>query len=262
MSREAMQYLNNYWDGVGRGMYKSIPVNKFGRNPAVSTSTPEDVWDVGGDYVQPVTAEVCNLASSENLEDIPGGDGLRTVEVRGIDENFSLVTETKNMNGTTVVPTTNKYWFIHRVKGTIWGDNGVNTGTITATSTATGTPVLAQINIGKNQTFMAMMMVPDGYWLWIKHWNSAIRLTAGGAGEYELQSKLLTGTGFQPVESVGVATQAGTKRIPFEPLIGFPPRTIVKVRVIDVSAANMICSSSFHGELELVPTGFTGPVTI
>jgi hypothetical protein len=103
--------------------------------------------------------------------------------------------------------------------------------------------------IGKNKTFMAMMMVPDNYNLWIKHWNSSVRLTAGGSGEYELQVKPV-GEVFQPIEIVGVATQAGTKRIPFEPLVYAPPRSIVKVRVISLSAASMICASSFQGSLE------------
>ena len=263
MGREQNQYLENYWDNLGKGIIQdNIPVNKFGKNPAVSTSTQEDIWDTGGDYVQAATAELINLASSDDTDDKAGQDGMRTVKVYGVTDTFALASELVNLDGTTPVLTTNKYWFIHRMEGTIFGANGVNTGAITAITTATGTPTLATILAAKNKTFMAMFMVPDNYWLWIKHWDSSLRLAAGGSGEYELQSKLLTGTGFLPVELVGVATVAGTKRKTFEPIVGFPPRTIVKVRVIELSAAAMKCSSSFHGELELVPTGFSGPLSI
>lgn len=252
MSRHITDYEHNYWDNVGRGVVgNSIPVNKIGKNPAVSTTTPEDMWDTGGDFVEAVTAEVVNIRSANDIDDKVGGDGALTVGVRGVDDNFNLANEIVIMTGNTDAPTLKKYWFIHELEVLTAGVNGVNTGAITAITTAAGTPTLATILAAKNKTFMGMMMVPDNYNLVLKHWNSSVRLAAGGAGEYELQIKP-DGEVFQPVEVVGVATQAGTKFKIFEPLISIAPRSIVKVRVIELSAAAMKCSSSFHGALEKI----------
>ncbi len=260
MTRVLDYYEVNYWDNVARNVIPgAIPVNKFGRNPAVSTSTSEDVWDTGGLYVEPPTAEVVNLSSSSpNDDNTTPNTGARFVQVYGVSDGFALVNESVEMNGTGDVPTVNKYWFIHRLKTTEAGSTGSNVGTITAITTATGTATLATMLPTLNQTFMAMMMVPDGYYLRIKHWNSSIRLNAGGNGEYQLLIKP-TGEVFQPSDVVGVATNAGTKPLMYEPFIQAPPRSIVKVNVIDVSAAVMVCSSSFHGALERIKTGFVPP---
>lgn len=261
--RHKIDYEHNYWDNIGKGVLgDNIPVNKFGRNPAVSTSTPEDIWDTGGSFVEAPTAEVVNIKSSVDEDDnTTPNTGARTIEVRGVggpNGEYNLANEIVDMNGQVNVLTLNKYWFIHEIEVTESGATGANEGNITAITTASGTPTLATMLVGLNKTFMGMMMVPDGYYLWIKHWNSSVRLAAGGNGEYALQIKP-AGEVFQPVEIVGVATDSGTKRIPFEPIIGAPPRSIVKVRVLGLSAASMICSSSFMGELEKVVSGYAPP---
>ena len=252
--RYKTQYEVNYWDNVGRGIVPdTIPVNKFGRNPSVSTSTPEDIWDTGSDFVEPPTAELCNVSSTSPNDDL-GNTGAEHVELRGIgglNGEYNLVSEIVEMNGVGDILTQNKYWFVHRVKVTQAGATGNNVGTITIITTATGTATLASILPTNNKTFMAMMMVPDGYNLWIKHWNSSVRLQVGGAGEYELWCKPI-GQVFQPVSAQGVATQAGLSRTLFEPLIRFTPSSIVKVRVVELSAASMTCYSEFHGSLEKV----------
>ncbi len=258
MSRVKDYYEVNYWDNVARkGIPGAIPVNLFGRNPAISTGTAEDIWDTGGDFVEAATAEVVNITSADTADDL-GDTGAEIVRVSGINATFDLASELVTMNGVGDVPTIGEYWFIHEMEVIQAGAGGVNAGAITAITTASGTPTLATMLLGLNKTFMGILMIPDTYFLRIRNWNSSISLAAGGFGEYELQIKP-TGAVFQPVEIAGVATGDGSKLIPFEPLIQAPPRSIVKIRAINVSAVAMICSSSFHGALEKVKTGFTAP---
>lgn len=82
-------------------------VHRVGSNQSLSTS-PEDIWTVGGIYTPPTTASGLELAST-SANDTGLGSGARTVNIVGLDSNFEVISETVTLSGTTVVPTMNDY---------------------------------------------------------------------------------------------------------------------------------------------------------
>jgi hypothetical protein len=78
------------------------------------------------------------------------------------------VSETVTLNGTTDVPTTTQFWWINRMRVLTANSFSGNAGTITATSTASGTPLLGQIEVGENTTATAQYMVPRNHTAYIR----------------------------------------------------------------------------------------------
>jgi hypothetical protein len=133
-------------------------VNKFGRNADVDTGANENIWDGGGLYSWPTTAQVHDLVST-SVNDASAGTGARTVQVYGLDSTYTEITETVTMNGTTNVATSNSYLRIYRMVVKSAGSLGLNEGIISATGQTDAT-VSAQISATYNQTLMAIYTVP------------------------------------------------------------------------------------------------------
>ncbi len=146
---------------VQRGRVNGVTFNnKFGRNAA--TATGDAIWASSTAYNEPATCELCNVVSSD-VNDTAAGTGARTISITGINELYNIVTETLTLNGTTPVSTVNKYCNIHRAYVLTAGSGGTAAGNITITSTAAGTPAIAYIALGYNQTQSTVYMVPTGY---------------------------------------------------------------------------------------------------
>ena len=170
----------DYGLAVQRGQVSGVTFNnKFGRNAA--TATGDAIWAISGAYTEPATAEVCNVKSTDNTKDISGGTGALTIIISGIDENYDIVSETVTLNGTTNVLTTLRYFNIHRAYVTTSGTDLTAAGTITITSTASGTPVISNIAIGYNQTQSTIYMVPRNYTAYINLPNVSGQNTTSNA---------------------------------------------------------------------------------
>ena len=134
-------------------------IDKFGENADVDVGT-EDLWSGGGIWVAPTQARIHQIAStSVNDDGDPAGTGARTITYSGIIADGTRATETKTLNGTTNVPTTNAFTMIDRMEVLTVGNTGSNVGTITATADGDGT-VTARIEATQNQTRMAIFQVP------------------------------------------------------------------------------------------------------
>ena len=168
-----MSYLFNrdYGLEVQKGnVPKTTFINKFGRNAA--TATGDAIWAPSTAYTEPVTCELANVTSS-SASDAAAGIGARTIHITGINELYNIVSETVTLNGVANVSTVNKYCNIHRAYVLTAGTSETAVGTITITSTAAGTPVIASIAIGYNQTQSSVYMVPTGYKAYINLPNVA-----------------------------------------------------------------------------------------
>jgi len=136
----------------------------YGTTPSSSAGTFRTVWEnmATTEYVFPPSAITMNLKSDTV------GD-TATITIVGLDASYNILTENLVLNGTTNVPTVNKYFRVNSIfvsTGSVTNPSGV----ITLSNTG-GTVIYAQINtatfngvtssIGTSQ--MAVYTVPTGY---------------------------------------------------------------------------------------------------
>ena len=134
--------------------------NKFGENLGVST-VEQDIQSQGGVLTFLQTAEIITI-SSNNAADTIVGTNARSIEIFGLDENFTEIDEIVNLSGTTNVNTTKEYIRINRFNvKSVGGYGNTNLGIITAIASLNQT---TQIEIpaleGQSQT--THYTVPSG----------------------------------------------------------------------------------------------------
>lgn len=235
---------------IASGHYRSIngavwtAENKFGRNSEVTTGTdPEDVWDAGGLWVAPTTARLHDIASTDTTDDA-AGTGARTVQVYGLDANYVLQNEIVSMDGVSNVATASTYTRIFRMVVRSAGGGAANAGDISATAQTDGT-VTAQINVGNNQTLMAVYTIPAATTGYILQWNGTINKSGGNAGAVDLTLRVRPfGEVWQVKWYHGLMTTGSSHfdseyRTPLE----IAPRSDILVRIDGVTATVDIGSS-------------------
>lgn len=132
----------------------------FGYNPDLDTSE-ETIWADGGTVPHPANASVLAIVSTSTDDDgSPEGTGARTVYIEGLDGNYSTVSETVTLNGTSNVSTTNSYLYINQFYVATVGSGGANAGEITAKLNSTLYDIIAT---GYNNRTTAHYAVPAGY---------------------------------------------------------------------------------------------------
>lgn len=144
-----------------------------GFNGAIINATFEDIADQSALIVQPTTAVLLEVASSD-VNDTSAGTGARTIRVYGLDANYRFQTEDFTMNGQTVVNGAKSFIFVYGAEVLTAGSGLVNAGTIyvadaVVTWTAgvpTGggalTKTFAAINIGHNNSHAGYYCIPAG----------------------------------------------------------------------------------------------------
>jgi hypothetical protein len=134
-------------------------VNKFGSNPSVTANTEEDIWDGGGTYVWPTTADITHIRQAT---DQVGTDANATIEVQGLDTNWALVTQTVDLDGTDTTTPVALGTALKRVFRMKVLENIVLAADVELRNVGGGT-TYAIITAGNNQTLMALYTVAAGY---------------------------------------------------------------------------------------------------
>lgn len=219
-------------------------LNKFGRNLDIDTAAEEDVWSYGGLWVPPTTARV--HAITAGAADVAvTGTGARTLEIQGLDATFASVTETVNLNGATPVNTAYSYVIIHRMIVKTAGSGGKNAGIILATA-ATDATITASIEVGYNQTLMAIYQVPAGKSLYMSGYYASINATTAAKADVFLWAKPFGETWqIKHVQGIDSSGNGVLDRI-FCPPVKFAEKTIVRISAT-VSANNTDVSAGFDG---------------
>ena len=228
-------------------------VNKFGKAPDVDTGTATDVWD-GADgaistdvWVPPTIARVHDIVSTLAIDTNSAGIGARTVEIQGLDTNWDLQTETVNMNGTTNVATANSYRRIFRMKVVTAGTLGINAGKITATAQTDAT-VTAVIQVGNNQTLMAIYTVPNGKTAYITSYYAsfagATPSTVSGNVRMLIKNVNASNTVFQLKHILGIVGGDRFQHF-FAPYYKVTEKHDIKLHMNDSSANNTELSGGF-----------------
>lgn len=132
-------------------------VNKFGENPTVTVNTTADVWDGGGVYSWPSTADITHLRQATDQVAMRGG----TVEVQGLDANYALTVQDVVLDAadtTTPVALTTPLIraFRMKVQEPVVADQDIELRNVGGGTT------YAVIRAGFNQTLMALYTVPAG----------------------------------------------------------------------------------------------------
>jgi hypothetical protein len=127
-------------------------VNIYGYQTAVTTAFIP-LWENATAYAYPNSAITMNLAGS-------AGDTAQIL-IQGLDANYVQIQETLTLNGTTVVPTVNKYFRINSMSVVV-GSATNPSGAVTLKD-VTNTTTYAQINTGVGRTQAGIYTVPAGY---------------------------------------------------------------------------------------------------
>jgi len=166
-----------YYLAVAEGKVSGVsPVNLFGFSSNVSTGTPVTLWELTGTtaFTFPTTAGQVTLVSSSASDNT-----LATVLISGVDSSWNILTESKTLNGTTNVTTTNSFLRINSIVLTVPGTGQTtNVGNITATI---GGVTRARIDAGIGRTQQSAYSVPNGYTFYLTNIN-AYSGGANGAG--------------------------------------------------------------------------------
>ena len=166
----AVNHLNrsNHFETAKGHLEGQSTFHRFGLNEATGTVF-EDVWTVSANMVYLTAAETINVSSSSISDDL-GSTGAEIIRIQGLvvdaDNDWNTVIETLTLNGTTIVPTVNKFIRINRAWVYQAGSNTANAGKISMVSAISAT-IQAEITIGDNQTLMSHFTVPSGHTAYI-----------------------------------------------------------------------------------------------
>ena len=140
-------------------------VNKFGANALITAGTEEDIWDGGGTYSFPTTADITHIRQAVDQATMQG----ETIEVQGLDTNWDLTVQDVVLDGsdtTTAVALTTALKRVFRMK--VMADV-VTTEDVELRNVGGGT-TYAIIQAGLNQTLMAIYTVPNGKTAYLAQW--------------------------------------------------------------------------------------------
>lgn len=136
-------------------------ISKFGRNANITNST-EDIWSGSTLYTYLTSGSMLWISSSDTDDD-------QDIEVQGLDENYVAMMDTVTLLGQAAVEISDSWIRVFRMRNIGTTDNA---GTIEAYSDSTGitggnlgagdADIKARIEIGENQTTMALWTVPAG----------------------------------------------------------------------------------------------------
>lgn len=186
--------------------------------------------------------------SGATLADV--GTGAQAVEIEGIGADGKEATETVFLNGTVAVNTTKTYQAINRMHITLAGSGGENAGVITATAAVDGT-VSAQINIGNNQTEMAIFMVRSDRDLFLTQYYLGVGKQTAAFVDGDLLIQL-PGEPFQLEHSIPASSTGSTDTLhPFNPWKKVPAGSKIRMRAIS-SAVNAVVFGGFDGNFSIL----------
>lgn len=161
-------------------------VNKYGRNPAISAGTVEDIWSYGGTRTY-MSGNVALFASSSDDNDTVD------ITVQGLDASGDRQEQTIALTGETKVEIAGVTWS-HVFRA--WNSDSANLvgdvyifedDDLTDGVPDTATKVRAKVDLAKQQTHMAFYTIPSGYTGYLLGWYGTLnRGNTAGAADIEL----------------------------------------------------------------------------
>jgi hypothetical protein len=212
-----------------------------GTLPTLST-TQATVWNPGGIYVYPASAQVMVVAST-SANDAAAGTGAQTVVVQGLNANYNQIQETVTLNGQTGVNTTNSFLRVtHMYLATTGtglaaaGTISVGTGTVTA-----GVPAVVYLNyLARSGATSAIWTVPAGYTAYI----NAIQASSGNAtaGQWTNFGLFIASSQGGPLDSAlqWITSNGGNAQISLPYPIAISEKIDFEIRAISTTASTSV----------------------
>lgn len=147
----------------------------FAYTPDIDTAT-EIIWQETGTFIPLSVGQRVHIVSTV-ADDKPGGSGLETVTLEGVDDSGELLTVSYDLNGTVDVTTDESWLGVNIIFGTSAGSTQAAVGKITVRGTTDGNTI-ASILIGQSISQQAIYYVPNGHTLLIYD----VHVTAGKDG--------------------------------------------------------------------------------
>lgn len=169
-------------------------ITALGNNPDTdTTSTPEDIWPLGGVYPFLSVATALEILS-DNANDTSAGTGARTITINGLDGNYDEVIQTVTLNGLTPVSIPTALLRVNNVILMSAGSTEVNQGNITVRDVATSV-ARAYVQAGAGISRSSIYTVPNGYTLIINSMVFTINRAANTNDAMEVVTHVRTNTG-------------------------------------------------------------------
>lgn len=232
------------------GLYPTIATRMalLGINPDIdTTSTPEDIWPIGGIYPWKASATLMEVLSS-SASDTPVGVGARTIRINGLSTSFVEITEVVTLNGTTPVLTVNQYLRINSCSVLTAGNSETNVGDIDIRDSGGGT-VRDRMSAGVGASSKAVFTVPAGKTMHVTYIFASINLV--NASRWATIG-LYTRLNPNPVSrlpfnfSVSDVVSAEHKRVMPIPIV---EKTDVALRILAISGNNTSLSGGMEAFL-------------
>lgn len=232
--------------GVKPGM-QALTIS--GRNPEVSASNNEDLWDGGGNYPAPLPHAQTVVVSSDNPDDDEGGDGALSVLLVGVDGDYRSVRETVAIQGLQPVETTTKFLAVNTMEVASSGAYGVNQGKLVAVGSEAKTQV-AIISPTLARSFAARYTVPADQTVLINRLVANINQPGDDAVTTAMfilwVQNSEDGGNIKPKDLFGVqASGDGHMAREFSPPLRVPPRSEISMSV-SVSTPNVDVSADIY----------------
>lgn len=174
--------INDFFIGVSKGefpLFEAVSIQ--GDLPSINTANnPADVTSASspGLHIFPTSAATIDIVSTSANDTFTAGTGARQIFIKGLDGSFDEVSETINLNGTTLVTTLSSYIRINEltVIGVV-GSTGSNEGIITATH---GIDVISTMQIDDGRALQAVFTVPNAKTALLLPWHYEVHTSSGG----------------------------------------------------------------------------------
>lgn len=226
----------------------------WGNNPDIDLGGPEVVDPLGGTTIPWLSSATSLEIVSDSAADAAAGTGARTVSIDGLNANYSRVSQTVTLNGTTAVAIPTQLIAINRLRVLSAGTGLTNAGLITVRNAGAGTS-RCLIPIGRSISQSSGYTVPASCTLQINRHLASINrtVTAGRWITYTGAFQLWDGTQYGPTVLPLEVSISDTALAAFmaEPGLVLPERSRFWLQVNAVSGNNTDVTAAWWGILKL-----------
>jgi len=217
--------------------------NVIGHNEDIDIATaPQDVWLGGGNYTGHATQTETVDVFSSDAADTSAGTGARTIRIEGLQSTTAetFTTEDITMNGTTPVVSSNSWYRITKVFVLTAGSGAENAGIITVRHTTTTANIFSEMEIGLNESQMAVFTIPFNREGFITSIDLSLVRASGAAGSAEITVRVRDSGGVYRARYITDVSTSSSVVKNFTGYITCPALSDIKVTVDTVSDNNSI----------------------